>query len=59
MEVFPDIKKYKNIQEWWKESKKLLRKNISKAMETGSEKEVLKDMVRLLDRLKIRSKGDG
>ena len=48
--------KYNNIEEWWKQNKMLLRKNIVETMRNSrpNDMEVLQIMVYLLDNIKIK-----
>lgn len=58
MTVLSRMEDSDNPQEWWEENRKLLRENIIRTMETSSKKEVLGEMVNLINRIRIEEKED-
>lgn len=58
MTVLSKMEDSNNPQGWWEENKKLLHENIIRTMKTSSKKEILGEMVNLINEIRIEEKED-
>ena len=58
LDKLPDINKHKNTEEWWEQSKEILKKNIKEAAKRDVNNDIFKVMLDLLEKAKVRKKNN-
>jgi len=54
MDKLPNVHKHEDKQEWWDESKTILKRGIVQAKEKNPQVDVFDTMLELIDRMKIK-----
>lgn len=54
MYKLPNIHKHEDKQEWWNESKKILKKGISQAKKRNPQVDIFDEMLNLIYRIKVQ-----
>lgn len=54
MDKLPNAYEHEDKQEWWKESKIILKKGIAQAKERSPQVDTFDEMLKLIDRIKIQ-----
>jgi len=54
MDKLPNLHKHEDKQEWWQESKEILKRGITQAKERNPQVDTFDEMLELIDRIKIQ-----